>query len=147
MALAYVPGARAQMQSMDFPDQSLLKKARIAWEGDQLIFYATFRQYGHDMPLWLEWQAGKASGRAEIDEIEQYGLDIPIAVTLVTLGKTKAGKPLWYIGVAAPNSQQVEADGLLGDLTLTDDAGVTSHYSFTLTGGATATPVIRPLPR
>jgi hypothetical protein len=148
LALLLSSGASAQpTQSLALPGQSFFKNVRLAWEKGELVFYGTYRNDGHDVPLWLEWQAGKAHGRVQIDYIEQYGRNLPAAIRLVTLGKNARGKPVWYLGVVAPNSQTVEADGLIGDLELTDDAGRTDHYSFTLSGAAKGVPEIRALPR
>jgi hypothetical protein len=129
-------------QSAALPTGSIFKNARLAWEGRQLIFYATFNQDGHDLPLWLEWRTAKAEGHTQIDVIEQYGRGMPIAVTLISLEKNPAGRDVLYMGWPASNTPKLEGGGNLdASLETSDAAGRTDDYKFSLApSGAEALP-------
>ena len=143
MVLAGATGAGAAppAQSLALPAGSIFKDVRLAWEGRQLIFYATFNQDGHDLPLWLEWQTAKADGHTQIDVIEQYGRGMPIAVTLISLEKNPAGHDVLYMGRPAPNTPRLEGgDALRGHIAATDAAGHADNYNFSLSPSAGALP-------
>jgi hypothetical protein len=128
--------------------QAMFKDVRLAWEGQKLIFHATFKHDGHDLTIYLEWGGAAENtvvGRTEIDYIEQYGRDMPIAVTLISLGKNSAAQPVLYMGRTAPNTPRLEgadAVNLLGSVVVSDDAGRTDRYEFSLLRS-----VVEPLPR
>jgi hypothetical protein len=133
LALAAALSQRAAAQSVALPAGSIFKNARLSWEGRQLIFYATFDQEGHDLPLWLEWRTAKADGRTQIDVIEQYGRGMPIAVTLMSREKNPAGQTVWYMGRPAPNTPKAEGGGNLdASLAMSDAAGHADDYRFSL---------------
>jgi hypothetical protein len=132
-ALCQGAGAAPPGRSVAFPDGSIFKDVRLTWEGKQLIFYATFNQDGHDLPLWLEWRTAKTDGHAQIDIIEQYGRDMPIAVTLMDREKNPAGGAIFYMGRPAPNTPRLETSGNLNvSLAMTDMAGHSDDYKFSL---------------
>jgi hypothetical protein len=120
-------------QSVAFPAGSIFKDVRLTWEGKQLIFYATFNQYGHDLSLWLAWRTTKTDGRTEIDVIEQYGRDMPIAVLLMDREKNPAGQTVLYMGHPAPNTPRLETGGNLDvSLAMSDMAGHSDEYKFSV---------------
>jgi hypothetical protein len=126
----------AAAQSVALPAGALFGNVHLVWEGRQLNFYATFEQDGHDVPLWLEWH-GKTSGRQEIDYIEQFYRGMPIAVTLVSLEKKTPGQTTLYMGRPAPNTPRLVSDGsMTGRLAVTDAAGHTDNYDFSLAPSA-----------
>jgi hypothetical protein len=130
---AHCQSAGAAAQSVIFPEGSIFKDVRLTWEGRQLIFYATFNQDGHDLPLWLEWKTPKGDGRTQIDVIEQYGRDMPIAVTLIDREKNSAGQTVLYMGRPAPNTPKLESAGNLDvSLAMSDAAGHSDAYNFSL---------------
>jgi hypothetical protein len=140
---ALCPGASAAPpgQSVAFPAGSIFKDVRLTWEGKQLIFYATFNHDGHDLPLWLEWRTAKTDGHAQIDIIEQYGPDMPIAVTLMDREKNPAGGAIFYMGRPAPNTPRLETSGNLDvSLAMTDMAGHGDNYKFSLAPSSPETP-------
>jgi hypothetical protein len=136
MAFAHVAGARAQPpQALALPAQSFFKDVRLAWENRQLIFYAVFREDGHDVPLWLECRGDSGqSERAQIDDLEQYGRSLPVAVRLISLAKNPAGQTIFYLGQPAPNTLRLEANAVACQLELTDPSGRTNSYAFSLSG-------------
>jgi len=139
-ALCQSAGAAPPAQSVVFPAESIFKDVRLTWEGQHLIFYGSFKQAGHDVPLWLEWH-GKTSGRQQIDYIEQYFGGMPIAVTLISREKNPAGQIGLYMGRPAPNTPWLDGDGsMTGRLVLTDNAGQTDSYDFSLSPSADGAP-------
>lgn len=145
LAGAFCQGADAAPgQSVAFPAGSIFKNVRLSWEGKQLIFYATFNQDGHDLPLWLEWKTPKDDERTQIDIIEQYGQGMPIAVMLMDREKNPAGQTILYMGRPAPNTPRLEGGGNLDvSLAMSDMAGHSDDYEFSLApAGAGALPRI-----
>jgi hypothetical protein len=134
----------AAAQSVALPAGSVFRNAHLAWEGRQLIFYATFNQDGHDLPLWLESRTANAEGRAQIEYVEQYYRGMPIAVRLMSLEKNPAGQTVFYMGQPASNTPRLETGGNLdASLTMSDAAGRSDEYRFSLApSGAAALPRI-----
>ena len=154
LAGASGPSASAQSQSVALPAGAIFKDVKLTWEGRRLIFYATFRRDGNELPLYLEWRhtaAQAPEGRNEIDVIEQYGREMPIAVTLISLEKNPAGQAVLYMGRPAPNTPKMEGDDALnmtGRVVLTDATGQTDEYAFSLSPSAAgALPRIAGAPR
>jgi hypothetical protein len=137
-------GARAEpvsgpvSENVTLAAQAMFRNVRLDWVGPNLIFNATFKHDGHDLTIYLEWGGAVENttvGRAEIDYIEQYGRDMPIAVTLISVGKNSAEQPVLYMGRPAPNTPKLEgeaAGNLLGSVVVSDDAGRTDRYGFSL---------------
>jgi hypothetical protein len=154
LASLFSPGASAQsspnVQSsgrVKLPSGVILKNVSLSWEGKKLIFHAVFNQYGHEMPLFLRWNAAKGqSGMAEIDTIEQFGRDLPLEVTLISLEKNPAGQAVVWMGHPAPNTPRLDGDdavNLTGHLIMNnDDAGSMDEYSFTLSADGGGLPRI-----
>jgi hypothetical protein len=92
---------------------TVLKDVRFQWEGRQLILYADFNQTGHDLPVYLEWQAAGAAPehRIEIDYIEQYARGMPVAITVAIRQKNAAGQNVLYMGQPRPNTPRIEGAG------------------------------------
>ena len=129
IALAGTLSRSAGAQSVALPAGTMFRDVRLVWEGRNLIFYGTFKQYGHDLPIWLEWHGAKIQGgRAEIDYIEQYGRDMPIAVTIMSLGKIPDGQEVLYMGRPAPNTPRVENLDLQAQIAI----GEVEDYHFLL---------------
>jgi hypothetical protein len=106
----------------------MFRNVRLVWEGSRLIFYASFDQDGHDLPVWLDWQAGKRSGRVQIDYIEQYGRAMPVAVTLMSLDKK-----FLYMGRPAPNTERVDSiANVQGRLVIYGNDSGEEAYRFTV---------------
>jgi hypothetical protein len=119
----------------------------LSWEGKKLIFHALFNQYGHEMPIYLRWDSAKGeSGIAEIDTIEQFGRDMPLEVTLISLEKSPAGQAIVYMGHPAPNTPRLEGNdavNLTGRILMTnDDVGSTDAYGFALSSNEGGLPRI-----
>jgi hypothetical protein len=126
------------------PSGSILKNVSLSWEGRKLIFHATFNQYGHEMPIYLQWHPAKGQGGiAEIDTIEQFGRDMPLEVTLISLEKNPAGQTIVYMGQPASNTPRLEGNdavNLDGRIVMTDeDAGQTDEYKFSLSPSTAGT--------
>lgn len=105
----------------------MLKDVRFEWKDQRLILYASFNQTSHDLPIYLEWRlmdnamnpksqgqnASKLTRRVEIDFIEQFARDMPIAITVASLEKNAAGRSVLYIGQPHSNTPSIEgADSL-----------------------------------
>jgi hypothetical protein len=125
-------------QDLALPAQAFFRDVRLTWENQQLIFYATFQQDGHDAPLWLECRSGNAPKaaqgiRAQIDYIEQYGRRMPVAVRLISLEKSKTGQPVLFLGQPAPNTLRLAGASANCSLEVTDMADRTDRYDFSLT--------------
>jgi hypothetical protein len=143
-ALACLLAQSALAQRIPLPAGSILKNVSLSWEGRKLIFHATFNQYGHEMPIYLQWHPAKGQGGiAEIDTIEQFGRDMPLEVTLISLEKNQAGEPVVYMGQPAPNTPRLEgedAETLEGRLLMTNaDVGQSDDYGFSLAPSAPGT--------
>ena len=129
------------------PAGVILKDVSLSWEGRKLIFHAVFNQYGHEMPIYLQWNPEHGqSGIAEIDTIEQFGRDMPLEVTLISLEKNPAGQAIVYMGHPASNTPRLDGNdavNLTGRLIMTnDDAGTTDEYGFALSSDGSALPRI-----
>ncbi|HVZ27052.1 MAG TPA: hypothetical protein VG798_00205 [Rhizomicrobium sp.] len=141
-------GANAQSsQRVPLPPGVILKNVSLSWEGRKLIFHALFNQYGHEMPIYLQWRSAKGdSGIAEIDTIEQFGRDMPLEVTLISLERSPAGQAIVYMGHPAPNTPRLDGNdavNLTGRLLMTnDDVGSTDEYGFSLSSDGAAMPRI-----
>ena len=145
IALAAALGQAASAQSVALPPGSILKNVSLSWEGRKLIFHATFNQYGHEMPIYLQWHPAKGQGGiAEIDTIEQFGRDMPLEVTLISLENNPAGQTIVYMGRPAFNTPRLEGNdavNLDGRIVMTDeDAGQTDEYKFSLSRSTAGAP-------
>jgi hypothetical protein len=132
-------------QRVKLPPGKILKNVSLSWEGQKLIFHAVFNQYGHEMPIYLQWNSVKGeSGIAEIDTIEQFGRDMPLEVTLISLEKNPAGQAIVYMGHPASNTPRLDGNdavNLTAQLIMTnDDIGSSDEYRFTLSSDGGALP-------
>ena len=132
---------------MKLPAGVILKNVSLSWEGRKLILHAIFNQYGHEMPIYLQWNSANGqSGVAEIDTIEQFGRDMWLEVTLISLEKNPAGQAIVWMGHPAPNTPRLDGNdavNLTGHLIMTnDDVGSTDEYGFTLSSDGGALPRI-----
>jgi len=148
-ALCQAASGAPSAQSVALPSGSMFKNVSLFWEGGKLIFHATFNQDGHEMPIYLEWHPRTAKapgGVAQIDTIEQFGRDMPVEITLISLEKNPAGQTIVYMGQPASNTPRLEGDdavNLDGHITMSDGAGQTDAYKFSLSrSGAEALPRI-----
>jgi hypothetical protein len=138
IALAGTFWQGAAAQSVALPAGSMFKNVSLFWEGRKLIFHATFKKDGHEMPIYLEWRPKTAKapgGLAEIDTIEQFGRDMPVEITLISLEKNSAGQTVVYMGQPASNTPRLEGDdavNLDGRIVMSDGAGQTDAYRFSL---------------
>ena len=125
-------------QSLALPAQDFFSNVRLTWENRQLIFYATYKQEGHDASLWLDCRRGNSptgqGTRAQIDYLEQYGRGMPIAVRLISLEKSKSGQPVLFLGQPQPNTLRLQGSNANCRVEVTDDAGRTDLFAFSLTG-------------
>ncbi len=140
------PGTQAS-QRVPLPSGVILKNVSLSWEGRKLIFHAVFNQYGHEMPIYLRWNPVKGeSGLAEIDTIEQFGRDMPLEVTLISLEKSPAGQAIVYMGHPASNTPRLDGNdavNLTGHIIMAnDDVGSTDEYGFTLSSDGSVLPRI-----
>jgi hypothetical protein len=129
------------------PSGHILRNVSLSWEGRKLILHAIFNQYGHEMPIYLQWNSAKGqSGVAEIDTIEQFGRDMWLEVTLISLEKNPAGDAIVYMGHPASNTPRLDGNdavNLTGHITMSnDDVGSTDEYEFTLSADGGALPRI-----
>jgi hypothetical protein len=150
-ALACLFAQSALAQRVPLAPGSILKNVSLSWEGRKLIFHATFNQYGHEMPIYLQWHPAKGQGGiAEIDTIEQFGRDMPLEVTLISLEKNPAGQAIVYMGQPAPNTPKLEGEdavNLSARILMTNaDIGQSDDYGFSLAPSAAgALPRISPI--
>lgn len=143
---AQSPGVQSS-QRVPLPSGHILRNVSLSWEGRKLIFRAIFNQYGHEMPIYLHWNSAKSqSGVAEIDTIEQFGRDMPLVVTLISLEKNSAGEAIVYMGHPASNTPRLDGNdavNLTGRITMSnDDVGSMDEYGFTLSSDGEALPRI-----
>lgn len=141
-ALGQSVSAAPPGQSVALPPGSMFKDVSLFWEGRKLIFHASFNQDGHEMPIYMEWHPRTAkapAGVAQIDTIEQFGRNMPVEITLISLEKNPAGKTIVYMGQPASNTPRLEGDdavNLDGRIVMSDSAGQTDAYGFSLSGSA-----------
>ena len=143
LAAASWQGAAAQ--SVALPAGSMFKNVSLFWEGRKLIFRGTFNQDGHEMPIYLEWhpRTKAPGGVAQIDTIEQFGRDVPLEITLISLEKNPAGQTIVYMGQPASNTPRLDGDdavNLDGRIVMSDGAGQTDAYRFSLSASGAAVP-------
>jgi hypothetical protein len=142
VALAGTFSQGAAAQSVALPAGTMFKNVSLSWEGRRLIFHAIFSQDGHEMPIYLQWHPRTAKapgGTAEIDTIEQFGRDMPVEITLISLEKNPAGQTIVYIGQPASNTPRLVGDdavNLDGRIVMSDGAGQTDAYRFSLSRSA-----------
>ena len=102
------------------------------------------------MPIYLRWHPAKGQGGiAEIDTIEQFGRDMPLEVTLISLEKNQAGQTIVYMGWPASNTPRLEGDDAVkldARIMMTNaDVGASDEYGFSLSPSpAGALPRISP---
>ncbi len=134
-------------QRVKLPAGVILKNVILSWEGRKLILHAIFNQYGHEMPIYLRCNSANGQSEiAEIDTIEQFGRDMWLEVTLITLEKSPSGQAIVWMGHPAPNTLRLDGNdavNLSGHLIMTnDDVGSTDEYDFTLSADGDALPRI-----
>jgi hypothetical protein len=124
----------------------MLTDVHFKWEGPALILYAAFDQSGHDLPVFLEWRVGDDAKntvhRIQIDYIEQYARDMPVAITVASLEKNAAGQRVIYMGQPRTNTPKIEGNSAVTiRIVLDDAAGPVEQYSSAIPADApTVTP-------